>query len=98
MSGDIVLGTVKREIDWELEEQAHALLIKDRKQRGIKSIQATTSEEYCWLTDWQLDLRLEREVYNKNGVPDANIIEGRFIRAFNPLFGKRPKRSDAPDW
>lgn len=76
---------IKRGFDWELEEQAAALLRADRLING-------GWKHSDWLTDAQLQARQMREVFNKNGFPDENIMEGRVFRAYNPLFGTRPKR------
>lgn len=87
----MALGTVKFGIDYELEDQASSLLMDDRKGRGLKGVKSL-SEEYCWLSHWQLDERLSREVYNHKGIPDVHLYSGLFQRVYNPLIGKRPKR------
>lgn len=81
--GRIPLLTVGFDLD--VEEQATRLLMEDRKLTG-------GWHHSDWLTDWQLKLRQDREVYNRNGFPDPNIREGRLFRAYNPLIGTRPQR------
>lgn len=74
--------------DWELEEKATGLLMKDRKARGgIR--RGVDLDEYSWLSPWQLKLREDREVHNSLGYPDPDLFSGMFCRAYNPLFGKR---------
>lgn len=95
----MTLGRITFGIDIELEDHATGLLLKDRKDRGFKGkAAALLAEEYCWLTDWQMEERQFKEVYAANGTPDPNILEGRIFRAYNPLFGKRPSRLHAADW
>lgn len=89
--------TAKRGANWDLENQATAILMGDRKDRGLRGTQVN-SDEYGWLSDGQLMYRTNHEVYTSVGAPDPNIIEGRFFRAYNPLFGKRPSRANAADW
>lgn len=94
MNGDqLTLGMAKVGPDWKLEDEALALLMKDRKDRGLDSPLKLIAEEYCWLSPGQLDLRLDREVYTTVGSPDPNIVSGTFWRVYNPLFGKRPRRA-----
>lgn len=76
---------------WDLEQKATRMLKADRKVRGIKSVDAL-NEEYSWLTEEQLNHRLEREVFTSTGLPDPHIVSGMFQRVYNPLFGKRPQR------
>jgi hypothetical protein len=94
----VTLGRITLGIDIELEDRATGLLMKDRKDRGLKGkTAALRAEEYCWLTDWQMEERQLKEVYTTSGTPDPNILEGRVFRAYNPLFGKRPSRLQAAD-
>lgn len=70
-------------VDPYLEEQADRILAEDRARRGA------ASKEDGYLTDGQMDSRRQREVYNKNGVPESSLYSGLFRRAYNPLIGKR---------
>lgn len=79
-------------VDPYLEEQADRILAEDRKRRGAKAV----AEDGC-LTDGQMDSRRQREVYNKNGVPEASLYNGLFRRAYNPLIGKRGEKSSSED-
>lgn len=88
----MTLGMVKSGPDWPLEYQTQALLVKDRKDRGLHGVKVLT-EEYSWLSIEQLDQRREHEVYTTVGSPDPNIVSGTFWRVYNPLFGKRPRRA-----
>lgn len=80
---------VRSGVDRTLEDLADHLLMEDREANG---------GEVDWLTEGQLVSCGYREVHNKNGFPEPNILEGRVFRAYNPLFGKRPRRHDAADW
>ena len=79
------LGMPACGIDYTLEEQANAILREGR--RGITAL----SQKKDYLTEEQLALRLQREVFNSNGVPDAHIMSGLYRRAYNPLAGNRPR-------
>lgn len=71
-------------VDFALEQQANEILREGR--RGITALSAKKD----YLTEEQLALRLQREVYNINGVPDAHIFSGIYRRSFNPNTGHRP--------
>lgn len=86
-----VLGVVKSGPDWDLETEAQAILVKDRKDRGLLSIKVN-SEEYSWLTLEQLEYRQKREVFTEYGIGEVIAPTGMFMRAWNPLIGTRPKR------
>lgn len=70
-------------VDPYLEEEADLILAEDRRRLG------RSNESVDWLSPGQLERRREREVYNKNGVPESHLYEGLFKRAYNPNFGKR---------
>ena len=71
-------------VDFTLEQRANAILREGRV--GITAL----SEKKDYLTEEQLALRLAREVYNINGVPDVHIRSGLYRRAYNPGEGRRP--------
>tara|TARA_B100002051_G_scaffold122661_1_gene116835 strand:- start:255 stop:533 length:279 start_codon:yes stop_codon:yes gene_type:complete len=87
----VALGTITFGVNPDLEKKATRVLKHDRKVRGIKGVEAL-SEEYAWLTEQQLMLREDREIGNRLGYPDPEIVSGVYWRAYNPLFGKRPQR------
>lgn len=89
-----MLGTVRSGLDYELEDQATALLVRDRKDLKAKGF-TKLSDMHDWLTDHQLANRLSHEVYTTLGMPDPSIRAGMFGRAHNPLFGTRPRRAEA---
>ncbi|QDH91806.1 hypothetical protein SEA_PHRAPPUCCINO_131 [Mycobacterium phage Phrappuccino] len=74
--------TLKSGVDWSLEEQADAILSKDRGD--------ARSSDY--LSQDQLDLRARREISNQLGVADAALMRGMYRRAHNPLAGTRPTK------
>jgi hypothetical protein len=81
-------------IDWDLEDKSRRILVQDRKSRGLVGPKVN-SEEYPWLTPEQLKHRENHEIGNSTGFPDPELFSGTFIRAFNPLFGKRrPGKND----
>lgn len=80
-----MLGNISNGVNFALEEQANAILREGR--RGVTAL----SEKKDYLTEEQLNLRLQREVFNVNGVPDAHIMSGLYRRAYNPLAGNRPR-------
>jgi hypothetical protein len=86
-----VLLRMRCGVDWELERRAVAILVRDRRNSGLKSVAVTNAEEHPWLTDAQLAFRQQREVYTVTGFPDVNIMEGRVFRVHNPTFGRRPR-------
>ena len=78
------MGNPMHGVNFSLEQQANAILREGRA--GITAL----SEKKDYLTDEQLALRLQREVYNINGVPDVHIRSGIYRRAYSPLAGRRP--------
>ena len=78
-------------IDIELEDQADAILREYRK--GITAL----SEMQDFLSRDQYGRRLSYEVYSVTGSLYDSFKPGLFIRAHNPLLGKRPKRPEHPD-
>jgi hypothetical protein len=70
-----------------IEEEAGKILAKDRRQSGAGD----------YLSEEQMNLRLKKEVYSTNGVPDASLISGMYKRTFNPEFGKRPGKAAKSD-
>lgn len=81
MLGKVIVG-----IHHSLEEQANQILAESR--RGITN----HSEKQDYLSEEQLQMRLSREVYNENGVPDKSIVSGLYRRTYNPNMGKRPSK------
>lgn len=80
-------------VDRELEFEADKILSWDKSRAEVKS-----TDWYGILSPDQVRARLDREVYNQNGFPEPAIEEGLYRRAYNPLFGKRPKgRRTWPD-
>lgn len=73
-------------INHQLEEEANRWLAEARK--GVTN----HSDKQDYLSEEQLAMRLGREVYNENGVPDKSIISGLYRRAYNPNMGKRPSK------
>ena len=71
-------------VNFALEKAANELLRKGRK--GITAL----SQKQDYLTEEQLQLRQDREVYNHNGFPDPHIVSGLYRRAYNPDAGSRP--------
>jgi len=81
--GNEVHVVVKLGIDWDLEKQADLLLIE------------VFGDQPDWFTEAQLEAtRKYREVYFSSGAPGEFFIEGSVLRAYNPLIGNRPRRSD----
>ena len=71
----MALGTITFGVNPDLEKKATRVLKHDRKVRGIKGVEAL-SEEYAWLTEQQLMLREDREIGNRLGYPDPEIVSG----------------------
>lgn len=67
-------------VDHNVEEQTDEYL-KEHKET-----------ERDWLTKEQLALRIAKEVYPENGVPDGRFMAGLYRRAYNPLMGQRPSK------
>lgn len=82
-----LLDDLYQGINYDLEEQANAILRDGRK--GITAL----SEKKDYLTDEQLSLRQAREVLNSNGVPDPSIRKGLYRRSYNPLANNRPRKN-----
>lgn len=76
--------SLKTGIDFTLEEAANMILAEGRK--GVTKL----SDKKDYLTEEQLVLRQQREVYNSNGVPDKGIVCGLYRRTYNPNMGRRP--------
>lgn len=73
-------------IDWKLEAKADELL-------GAHRATCTTAGEKTEiLTEAQLKLRWDREVYTSLGVADSQLFAGLYRREFNPEMGQRPSR------
>ena len=70
--------------DFSLEEEANQLLARSRE--GVTAL----SEKRDWLSCDQLQLRRSREVFNRNGVADEELVSGLFRRAYNPMAHSRP--------
>lgn len=77
--------SLKMGTDYKLEEDADRWLAESR--RGVTSMSAKTD----YLSKEQLALRQSKEVLNHHGVSDAALFSGMYRRAFNPLYGQRPK-------
>ena len=69
------------------EEIANEILVESRRQEGKEA------DRRAWLTTEQITLRQHKEVYNKNGFPDASLVSGMYRRAYNPHTGNRPGKS-----
>ena len=78
-------------VDYKLEEEADKMLADSR--RGVTSMSAKTD----YLSKEQLALRQSKEVFNRQGVPDSAFMSGMYRRAFNPLYGQRPKGKRTSD-
>lgn len=78
-------------IDWSLEQQANDLLLAHR------ATCTTADEKTEILTEAQLELRNNREVYTSLGVADSQLFSGIYGRAFNPEIGQRPSRHRRAD-
>jgi hypothetical protein len=78
-------------IDWNLEAQADDLLLAHR------ATCTTAGEKTEILTETQLELRANREVYTSLGVADSQLFSGLYRRAFNPEMGQRPSRHRRTD-
>lgn len=78
-------------VDYKLEEEADRMLAESR--RGVTSMSAKTD----YLSKEQLALRQSKEVLNRQGAPDASFMSGMYRRAFNPLYGQRPKGKQTSD-
>ena len=84
-------NTAKSGIDWKLEEAANNILRESRQ--GVTKL----SDKKYWLTEEQMALRQQREVYNQFGTADARLVSGLYRRAHNPLAGNRPNKSRSTD-
>lgn len=80
-------GSIPSGVNFELENQANEILRKGRA--GVTRLE----DKKFYLTEEQLKLRQDREVYNSNGVPDVHLVSGLYRRAFNPtaVSGARPR-------
>lgn len=76
---------VKSGVDEKLEEAADLILAAYRK--NIKK----HSDKKDYFTTAQLDYRRAREIYNKNGFPEAGLYQGLFKRCYNPLIRSRSR-------
>lgn len=79
-----MLGEARAGVNFDLEKQANEWLRKSRE--GVTAL----SEKKDFLTEEQMALRLQREIYNVNGFPDPHIRSGYYRRAYNPNTGQRP--------
>ena len=75
------IGRLKSGVDWELENEADAMLAKSRV--GVTKV----SDKKDYLSPDQLERRRAKEVYVEAGVPDPHLYRGLFKRAYNPLQG-----------
>lgn len=73
-------------VDWKLEAVANELLATHR------ATCTTTDEKTEFLTDAQMELRLDREVYNGFGLADSNLFSGIYHRVYREGAGQRPSR------
>lgn len=85
------LLSLRSGVDYKLEEEADKMLAESR--RGVTSMSAKTD----YLSKEQLALRQSKEVLNRQGAPDAAFMSGMYRRAFNPLYGQRPKGKHTSD-
>lgn len=79
------LGKPKNGIDYNLEDYADELLAQNRRENPRSQDQ----DPYEVLSPGQLDRRRSREIYNRNGFPEAHLFSGIYRRAHNPLLNKR---------
>lgn len=77
--------------DFSVEEEANRLLAHSRE--GVTAL----SEKRDWLSGDQLQLRRSREVFNRNGVADEELISGLFRRVYNPMAHSRPSHHGHQD-
>jgi hypothetical protein len=77
--------------DFSVEEEANRWLARSRE--GITAL----SEKRDWLSYDQLQLRRSREVFNRNGIADEELVSGLFRRAYNPMANSRPSRRGHQD-
>jgi hypothetical protein len=66
-----------------IEEEAGKILARDRRQFGVGD----------YLSEEQMTLRLRKEVYSTNGMPDSSLVSGLYKRCYNPEFGNRPNKN-----
>jgi|GEM_PF-4665764 hypothetical protein len=78
-------------MDWKLESRADELLAEYRETC------TTNAEKTETLTEAQMRLRYDKEVYNSFGLAEASLFSGIYGRAFNPEFGQRPSRHRRAD-
>lgn len=79
-TGAAQIMALRSGVDYTLEEQADALLAKNRE--GVAAGLILSAD--------QLDLRARREIGNHLGVADASLMAGIYRRVHNPLAGTRP--------
>lgn len=89
---ETTLGTPKAGVDYELEEQADALLAQARRD-----LPKDDEDPYEVLSPGQLERRRSREIYNANGVPEPHLFSGIYRRADNPLIRDRVRKSKSDE-
>lgn len=77
---------MKYGIDEHLEDLTEGLLVEWRRNLPPEK---RTAEKRRTLLATQIEYRRTREVYNKNGFPEASLYSGSFSRAYNPNSRKR---------
>jgi hypothetical protein len=82
---------LKDGVNYKIEEEANKLLAQSR--RGVTALSA--KQDY--LSEDQLRLRYQREIFNSHGVCDESLVCGLFRRAHNPLAGSRPSKPHSED-
>lgn len=81
-------------MDYSLEEKADELLAQRRRE-------GHPDDDYLVLSPGQMDRRRSREIYNRNGFPEAHLFNGLYRRVHNPLIGVKPTFApvyDDSDW
>jgi hypothetical protein len=78
-------------VNWKLEAAADEMLA------AYRATLTTAAEKTEILSEAQLTLRVDREVYNSFGVADGQLFNGIYGRDHNPEFGRRPSRHRRTD-
>lgn len=90
---EVKLG-LRSGIDYTLEDMADALLAQARRERPKAEEDA---DPYPVLSPGQMARRQAREVYNRNGTPEAHFYSGIYRRAYNPKIHDRPPKRFNPE-
>mgnify|MGYP003432358083 CR=1 FL=1 len=77
--------------DFSVEEEANRWLARSRE------VITRLCVKRDGLSYAQLQLRRSREVFNRNGIADEELMSGLFRRAYNPMSNSRPSRRGHQD-